>query len=245
MKCQGTVKFTVNPIAVPIPSAYWELEEAGGNRVDSVHGLNLAFEGVGSPLSIVQATGKIAKAVGIQNPAVFVNLIIHANAALRMGATGWTVTCWLKLNTPQAVSELSVTWEGGTGNDFFEVDINIDRTLANQSFLGVDIGDDGVGEYTNSTVAPLVTGVWYFVALVYSSTGLVTVYLNNVATLSLNPGLVMTGDTSGSFAIIGIGNGSAFDVTVDEVGLWLTKPLTAANISALYNSGVGARPPFS
>lgn len=243
MKCSKDFSLKVQNSA-PVPTAYWELEEASGNRVDSVQGISLAFSGAGPATIFYQAPGIIGKALGMQNPVIFVEYMIQNSIPLAIGVAGWSLTCWVKFNTPATVSYVTVGWRGAVTFNEFRFKIS---TVAGNPFMGVFVTDDSFNDYTNDSVAPLTTGVWHHLAMTYSAAGLLTIYLDDAVVVSTNPGLSMTSDVSGNFLIVAAGPlaPETFDCTMDEVGLWLTKALTATDIDALYNAGAGARPPFS
>jgi hypothetical protein len=103
------------------------------------------------------------------------------------------------------------------------------------------IGGPSSGTQSAKVGAATSNGVWTHVVMWYDHlTGQVYLRLNDTTTYQSTTAPALT-QTAHPFVIGGVGVYYAFAV-IDEVGFWKRK-LTAAEITALYNAGVGL--PFS
>ena len=109
---------------------------------------------------------------------------------------------------------------------------------------------DRINTYINVTdasistgAASITTGVWYMLTLTHSS-GAYELFLNSVSKGTATPG-----GTSGLSNLFAIGNASdsytvPINGQIDEYGVW-DRVLTGAEITSLYNGGVGLQYPFA
>lgn len=222
--------------AVPSPLltnliAYYALDEASGNAVDSF-GSNTLTETSGT---IASAAGKVNLARDFEagDTEYFE---IADNAALSTGDIDWTWAGWVNAetlasnpviankgwqNTPDANSEWILFYNTSTSRFNFTKMVAAQVTVAATTFGAAS------------------TATWYFVVIAHDA-------VNNLMRISVNDGTVdttssSTGMNDGNRAFqIGASsaNGLWWDGLLDESGFW-KRVLTSAEITWLYNSGAG------
>jgi len=221
----------------------WEMEESSGTRQDSHTSNNDLAEG---------GTGGVGSTTGKQGNAA--DFEAGDTDYLRIAATSQTslnpsgnhsIGGWLYLESAP-----------GTGGrfDLFSRYNNIDGNLRGWMYDYQDTGgtkqfesrisSDGTGG--NTTIKTLnytlSTATWYHVVFVYDTSGTVEVYVNgsSAGTMTAHKTSVYSG-SSGANPYVYIGtnpDGSPYDGLMDQICFW-NKQLSAAEASALYNSGSG------
>jgi hypothetical protein len=207
-------------------SAFWEMDEVGGNRYDSVAGLVL------TDLNTVTYAPGIG---GINNAAKFTSANLECfsapmSSAVDMSNTDWTLAMWLYLDT-MAANVCSAAVFGATPSW---------RLIFSDKYY-FQIFDSISGAPTTSTYtygAP-VTNTWTFVVGRLDVThGLIKISVNG----GVNDTAACSTYTrpSGDTFYIGAQNGSDYHVNgrIDRVGLW-KRALTDIEVAQLYNNGVG------
>lgn len=211
--------------------AYYPLNEASGDAIDAVAGLNLADQNtVGSGTGIVEAT---ARDFELSNSEYF---SVADNATLSMGNIDFTICAWLKFESKGANAVMIIKGTSSEGEYVLEYLTSIDRIRLTLVPGG---GWSGLDSAVADTLGSPSTGVWYFVVGWYNAA-------TDVISISVNDGAVDTkagyaggaADKAADFAIGGYASGSYFDGLMQGVGLW-KRILTSAEITELYNSGSG------
>jgi hypothetical protein len=214
--------------------AYWKLEEASGNRLDSIGG---------NHLTPVATPGNAAGIIG--NGALFVRassqyLTIPHNPDLAVGDIDFSIDCWVSLVSDVAMDlvqkyvtlgaqrQWALTYKATTDRFEFTIDRN------------------GAGVLTTVTASTFGTpslGVWHYVAAGHDS-------VNNLIWISVNAGAkntasISTGVYNGT-AAFSIGRSGAegyADAVIDEVGFWKCT-LSANDLTSRHAGGAGRQPPF-
>jgi hypothetical protein len=227
---------------IPGCVAYYTLNEASGNAIDSVAGND------GTPSGVTYgATGKIGDAYTFDG----VNDYVNIDSALTplASTTVGTWSCWVKpVDATPAGNRRSLSF-GDTDADTY---IAITHTTAGLCRFTVTLA--GVQQFNiNTDAAAFSDGVWALVCVVQDGVSPI-IYIDGVAVAQT---FIVTTDTTAWFSdLSGLDNGrlgafktnlledlNFFDGSIDEVALFDTA-LTAAQVLELYNSGTGKTYPF-
>lgn len=105
--------------------------------------------------------------------------------------------------------------------------------------LGVSSTGANFSSIDANTFGAVSTNTWYFVYCCHDSVANVLKISVNNGTVDTIPYTLGVKDSTAGFRIGGGENGLPYaDCTVDEIGMW-KRDLTAAELTYLYNSGVG------
>lgn len=216
-----------NQASFPPAWAYWKMEEASGNRLDSSgNNRTLSLDSgyaVGYDLGILGNCSKFTA----NNQA----LIMSEEWDTR-GDTKFTITCWMKM----------VANAGGT-HRVLELTSNVVLWMKsdNMTKCYFEAGSESGGAVSWAIYD---FNVWYFVCVYYDGTGL-HLEVNNVEVASdaVVPTFDLVDEFSWGGTWVGYPHPSASPPTgyFDEVGIWL-QALTAGQRAQLYNSGAGWSP---
>lgn len=208
--------------------AYWKLDEASGNRLDSVGANHLAP--TGSPGN---ALGKVGNALALAS-ASSQSVGVASNAVVQAGDIDFSFSVWIWLTT-KAASQAILCKRSGAAYEYdlyYGVGTDRLRFFAN----GVEVAAATFGSPALAT--------WLHLYAQYDSVAnLLGLSVNNG---TLNTAALATGGsvTSGAFAIGTESPGVYFNGRIDEVAFY-KRVLTAAERTALYNAGNGLTYPFS
>lgn len=210
--------------------AYWKLDEASGNRSDSV-GANLLTETSGTIDSVAAKVGNGAD-FELADSEFFE---IADNTDLSTGDVDFTLSGWVKLESKAtyqdlvskydsaSVAEYTLYYHPGADRFIFEIYNN----------AGVKVGTVNNG----AAVSP---GTWYFITAWHDAGA-------NTVNMQVNNGAVQSGATTGApsdtAANFRMGADTAAETTfldgvMDEWAFW-KRQLTPQEITALYNNGDG------
>lgn len=215
---------------------YWKLEETSGTRYDvTSNDHDLTDEN-----TVGSGTGKIgiaASFVRTNNEKLYISdsLGIPNNGDI-------TISAWFNLaSLPAAASGKVYTIAGwsttGAGNGY--------KNLAYGDYSGrklfVQNNYDNICQYA----IVLSTGVWYHLAFSMSAATAYAcvLYFNGVAIGSQKGGGAPISSTMFSIGDEPYATANHFDGLIDEVGCW-NRVLSANEIAALYNNGLGLSWPF-
>ena len=214
--------------------SYWKLD---GNSTDS-HGSN---NGTDTSITYSAGNGKIVQGGGFNGTT---SLIYSQSASFDFfGTANLTQSFWIKVSSLGIAGNfygISMIQEG-TNVTIYDKGIQL---LNNGSILFY--GYDGAVKKATSATGVIVVGTWYHITGTYDGTNL-KIYVDGdlKATTACsstynftNPRLVFSHVTT-----VG-GNNKFFNGAIDEVGLW-SRALSAAEVTSLYNAGVGLAYPFT
>lgn len=213
--------------------AYWSMDEASGNRADSVGTSTLTP--FGPPQSVA---GKVGNAVNFVSTGDDRLASAGSLAALAMGDIDFSIAYWVRQSSvsgarahvAKTFGNTTASWEyyirgNGTDLEFWQ--------------------SSGSVAVECQITAALAINTWYFVVAINDA-------VNNEARLYLNAGTpttvaqTMVPQTSNAVLMVGArsGNGTATDFSheidgdIDELGIW-KYALTPTEIADLYNSNNG------
>jgi len=205
--------------------AYWELEEASGDRVDSHSTYDLTQSGTPSNATGVQGNGVDLELSSSQH--LYVADPFHISNNL-------SISSWIK---PESFTNNDNRWICRWYNQTeYILRLNAGKVDVLHSCSGGTVQVTGASS--------LSTGTWYHIVTTYNSTDGLKVYVNNGSPLtaaangtinnSVEPFTIGVARSSGG----AVAAGTLFDGIVDEVGVW-DKTLTTDEVAELYNSGAG------
>lgn len=224
--------FTIaNNSSNPAPVAYWKLDEASGNRLDSVGSNTLT-----SNNGVTQAVGKISNASQFA-AASSQYLSITDNPSLSTGNIDFTITAWVKLSSTAASRTVAAKRDGSGSREW---NLVYNQATGKFRFATFDAtGNANAGAVEDTTA--ISAGTWYYV-VAWRDSAADRLYIqvnNNAATFALeNLSGTNPVDSTSSFRIGGIDNpvSTFMDGIVDEVGFW-KKILSAQERTDLYSNG--------
>ncbi len=241
------------------PDLYWTLDEAAGNRIDKVHSVALVPGGGGvitaQPALFSNGLGFAEKGAGNSNLAVTGTTLMGIQSA-----NGWSWCFWFKVNdwappVPAPWNQSpTLLWAGGAT---FAITVIWDpvetalpcQTGAFPNTVGFSFSDNNLNLYCGPPLA-VALGVWNFAHLFYDPVAAQVGYqINNFAPIYSpifggppTPPL-FTGPPHNSnlifsqnWALAGTTN---IPVIVDEMLFKLSRILTPAEITYLWNGGAG------
>lgn len=222
--------------------SYWKLDEVSGNRADA-HGANTLTDNntVASATGIINLGGDFERANSE-------SLSITDASQSGLDITGDISTSfWFKSENALASNEAGAfIWkQDGTDGAYAFVYQNAAGTNQLQAQFW-DSGDptNNVNYAKNQT---LTDGVMYHIVFTFkASTGTCTIYLNGSSLGTVVNTAVDVINNSGATFFMGNDNSAArgVDGVMDEVGIW-SKELTSAEVTSLYNGGLGLAYPFA
>lgn len=220
--------------------AYWRLDESSGDAVDAV---------VGGSTNLMVNTNSCTYATGLINNAVSLasassqrlNIASGSQTNLDFTNSDFTVAGWVKFTTFNGDST-PIAHGDAEPNEQFALDLYLNG--------GTDIHFFGRTYYSGSgkvtidrDAGNLSTGVWYHVAYTTSLSGnnnRIRIYKDGVqlgADVTYNQAANFTATANFALGCEGTA-GACLNGLLDEWGVW-NRELTAAEISTLYNAGVG------
>jgi len=221
--------------------SYWKLDESSGNASDSV-----GSESLTNTNTVSYDAGKINNGAdfGSTNSNKWLNSSVEPGA----GTGAITMSGWINVTTAPASGSLGTAFSHANNNggsaigdalDYWNVSGTL-KLRYNRPQYGLQ---DNLLDYT----VTLSTGTWYFVVITYDGSNQ-RLYVNGVlqAGPQAQSGVGTASNTSG----VGLGQDRQdganhwFSGHVDEVGLW-TRALSQAEITQLYNAGVGCQYSFA
>lgn len=220
--------------------SYWKLDEASGSALDSHSSNNLTDTNtVGTATGIINGGRDYEEA----------NIEYHTitdNASLSFADEDFSISCWVRpestpgSNQPFIVGKGASDWSTSNGDEYILI---MDGFNSNRADWIVT--DNNFSGAQATSVAGLSAATWYHIVAWHDSVA-------NEIGLVINDGTPVTtsytfgcNNGTSNFTIGGDKNGAfTWDGIIDEVGIW-GKVLTSAEITELYNAGVGLAYPFT
>jgi len=243
LSCQRDFTITVNTVPVAHLTEYWTLQESGNaDRVGSNIGIHLPAFPATTEVPALYGNGVRLTTAPVE-PGLDQSdspLLAYNDAA----STGLSIWFWIRLIAgpsgfnPQTLAQL--TFFDNVGPQFSGITL---AYLSQSNIVRVvHFGDvPGSNFQVDGALVPVV-GVWHMIAATFDkNTATVNLYIDGVSAGSLaDPSTAISGD-SGALSIFNAGGvgANAYTADVDEWGISLTGALTAAQVLALYNGGIG------
>lgn len=219
--------------------AYWKMEETSGNLVDVIGSIAL------SPIETItyNQTGKVNKAVGTTGAGKFqcTDAICGGAAKLEPASTtgisfgGWVYPKAYATTQTYIVGKAAVNNEKTGYWLMYGPSGNVRVEMGNSSCTN----DSAIG-FQTAINAPLNQWTHLMATVTAQNPGIVKIYKNGSLAYTSSASAYYC-DTDGAFSIGG-SNASFLSANhnqvVDEIGVW-ARPLTAAEITNLYNGGQG------
>lgn len=215
--------------------AYWKMDEASGNRADSVGSITLFDSN-----TVASATGKISNAGDFENGASEFLASAADPAAVDFANVDFTIALWVQLESKGVRKTFLAKYDdSGQAQYYVQWNNSNDRLIfgvSNDGSAEVEVAAGNLG------IPALAT--WYFIVAWHDAAA-------NTINIKVNDGTTdSAAHTTGVFnstskLIMGmLGLGSGFhDGFNDEVGIW-NRVLTGAEMTELYNSNNGKTHPF-
>ncbi len=151
-----------------------------------------------------------------------------------------TITCWVNFSVIGAGGTL-VSISDGDNSTYIGFDIRVRSDLGTKGF-GFNRGKLCTANEINLIDFTTNTSTFYFVCLTWNGTTL-TPYINGTAQSTSAPS-GNGGSCGAAETTVGNSTGDAPVFIIDEIGFW-DRALSGAEITSLYNGGVGLQYPFT
>jgi len=250
VSCQKQITIKVNS-GTPLASAYWTLQESGlaTDRVDMVHSVHCVPNGLNVGLDATP--GLFGNGLGFTETGALCSIQSgpnDANLAIT-SANGWSMCFWFKVlhwadnlpfNTGWSVPP-TVSYDASFGAQNASCVVQFDPLAVNG--LTFTIQDNNLNNFAPANYFP-VLGAWTFLHVFFDpATTKVGYQINNGAkVLDPTPGATFIASNGGSmnfFQTWAFANTATMALIVDEVLLQLSRILTAAEVTYLFNGSAG------
>lgn len=241
--CQKEYTITIN--AALVPDAYWTMDEVGTatHRVDKVHAVELVpnFQS-----SMTGGPGFISNAMlytfwsGNSN----FDTGVVADLAIQTG-TGFSFWFWFKVDgfvAGYTTAPFLVLYSTGLG--FFAWQVTFNPVTGKVDFL---VTDNNSNSFNPASFTPT-PGTWYFAHAFFNGSKVGYSINNGADVLDATPGAVFAATVGSGFKLAQFwagGNVGTTAILVDELGMKLSRKLTSAEQTFLYNSGNGKSWPLT
>lgn len=225
--------------------SYWKLDESSGTRNDEVGSNDLtdSASSVGSATGIISNGGDFVRAssefLNIASASQSPDLSIN-------GASGdLTIVAWAKLASKPA-EPMWVVSKYAFSNGNREYGLYWDNAADRFNFIVFNSVSTSNTVTASSFGAPSTSTFYMLAARVDNTANTVTISVN-AGTVDSTALTVTTHNGGARFNISGSGNATPieyWDGVIDEVGVW-SRALSDAEITTLYNGGVGLTHPFT
>jgi hypothetical protein len=205
--------------------AFWELEEASGNRTDAVASIVLTDVN-----TVTSAAGIVGTAASF-NQVSAESLTVADNAALSMGNIDFTIQAWVRFI--DVASTHVVICKGAAVNSTLEYALYGDSSPD----LVFRI-DDGSATLPTVRKTNISDSTWYHVIAYHDSVNNLIGIIVNDGTPATTATSIGSQDTAQVFTIGDDGNSRWHHGLIDQVGIW-KRVLSAGEITQLYNAGSG------
>lgn len=213
--------------------AGWTLNEAGGNRADSVGSNTLTDNN-----TVTQATGKIGNAAQFTS-ANNESLSIADNAALSMGDVDFALACWVYFDSTGNRGLMGKYNYSANQREY----VIVTETSGTLRFRFAVSANGTSNTTVNSTAGVPTTSTWYFVMAWHDSVAdKIFISVNDQATPDelAHSGGVFNGTSDFRMgALLATADGYAMNGRIDESPVWKNYIPSATERTWLYNSGNG------
>jgi hypothetical protein len=233
LECSRAFTLVVEPDVSLVPKNWWKLEEATGDRVDSINGAIISPQ-AGTPTN---AAGVIGNGVKFISTSIFFGQALGSGALdpkLKYDGAGWDMFVWFRI-------DVDALFNDSSGHFFISEDYVVwtSSLFAGGSNMEFSFRGDSTSSEIVTVPFTFVLGDWVLIRVYYDSdTQRFGVQLNNGAKFET----VGTHDwTATDFGWIGLfarETTSLYEVRFDECGIFQPK-LSDAQASEVWNGGAG------
>jgi len=202
--------------------AYYKLDEASGNRSDSVGSNTLTDVNTVPGVAGIINDGADFESSNAEH--------LSTSTPFTTATTDFSISMWYK---PESIGAYQSLIQNGRQANFWNILITSGGVF--------EFFEDNIAEYPSTST--LTAGNWYHLVAVKSSNGAgnMQYYVNGASAGTASVGTITT-PTTAAYLGAYTANGSSFvyytDGILDEVGIW-SRSLTSGEVSDLYNSGAG------
>lgn len=239
--CSRPLSITIT--GASLASFYWTLDEAGtaANRVDKVAALPLFPSGAGNV--ITGAPALFNNGLAFIEAATFSSYDSGTDPQLKIqGAAGYSFWGWFKVLDWPVFPSYSVEKQFRFHNTLGP---SIDNTMVWDSFnkhVEFTFNDNAFNTYNLADFVP-VTGTWYFFHMFFDPVSTKVGYsINNGANVLGPAGAAYVANTNGIITLSqtwALPDTATNALLLDEFGVNLSRILTPAEVTFLYNAGAG------
>lgn len=214
-------------------SAFWELENTSWTDALGVN----ALTGTNSPTSV---TGKVGNAVKFTSgSSQLVSHTDHVNLSPNGGS--FSLQCWVNLVSGTGLNNSGIIMCKGIAS-FNSTEFGVGTEFDGSSQKWSWIFDDTGGNTNKLFSSVTATSGWHQLVMTWDGSTQ-KIYVDGSAAGSQAVGFANITERAGAFnigvSLAGVSASASQDVLIDQVGLWKARVLSAANVTALYNSGSG------
>ena len=211
--------------------AYWKLDEASGDRLDSVGNNHLSDAG-----ACTQQTGIIDHAIGSDGTSTAF-LSASAQAAINVGVFDWSYLFWSYFLDADLNYVPISKGNSLSANDFSYALYRSGTSGSTRLYFGTPTGT------TNSVIGTTSSLAWHMLYVFYDAANdLFGGSIDNSEIQADEFGDTFVTDTF-AFKVHKLAGGTSMHGYTDELGFW-KRLLTADELTYLYNSGAGRTYPF-
>lgn len=226
-------------------SAYWTLNEASGNRVDSVQGIQWIPQApVGGPFTSLLSDGaalfinglRLTGSGGSGDGRIFTN----DEPGLATTGTGMSIAGWFRVNGTPAGGDVLPQLILSADTMLTSGNISLQLCSGYTNNNGI-VGGSDVNSNSASLPFAFTTGIWNFFCIVYDSFAQVIRFqLNGGVQTSFGSGMQYPASTTGSLRLFCASIfSSGMDVQYDEIAISVNGAFSSSQIAYLYNGGAG------
>lgn len=226
--------------AITTPTAFWNLDESSGTAADAT--------GNGNTLTnnntVTYSTGLIS------NAAYFVGASSQSlsktdSANFEPGSSDFTIGGWFFTDTGPGYSSIEVSKYSSTvsAQRSYNLDMQVHPGAVDSYIQFKTSGNGSTQQGTNYAGTLFAASTWYHIVVVKTGTT-AKIYKNGTLfqTDTDVAGTIFNG--TAAFSIGNDGQGTNMTGRADMQGWWNGTALSAADVTALYNAGVGLQFPF-
>jgi hypothetical protein len=234
---ENAVAVVPPPVPVAGPVAYWPMDEASGDAVDSAGNNDL------TNTAVTYAAGHRGNAAVFNGTSAQLLRTHGTLDGLRL-VSAFSFAFWLKIAAqPTGTTYVILGKFKYIGSDDRQYALIYEDDAAGGFNFAVNLSNNGTSSVKQNFPTTLPTGVWTHVVATYDgATSIVAFWLNGVLVNSYNSGMGNLYPGTADF-ILGNFSGVALwlNGALDDVVAY-NRVITAAEIAALYNGGAGAAP---
>lgn len=242
MSCTKVLDFAPPPVTGAHLSFYWTMDEGGvADKVDSAQGLHWPIRTTG-----VAGAGLFSNGIHCPPDPVLTNnpgLTLFGTPAITINqatSIGIGVWFWIKIDAYGAfILEYFFDTSDPLHTNLFKLLLSSGGPAS--TTLELQHVNDPDSNSIDTPALSWALGTWHMVALNYDKTfHTLSIYVDGVLSVTGPDPSVYPDLTNTDLRLFNLsGPGSVLDFTVDELGMCLGAPLSPAQITALYNGGVG------